>query len=362
MLKVIFTLDYEIHGDGTGNPYRLMVEPTQRMMDEFERYGAKLTIMADVAEMLKFKQYARDTGHDDYYDEAISGQLREAIRRGHDVQLHLHPSYFNAHHEKGRWIQDWAEYNLAALPKERVAELIRIGRRYLEELLIPENASYRCTVFRAANWAVSPSENIIRALLENGFEMDTSVFKYGARKGLVSFDYSTAPSELVPWTVDEQDICRQSNTGRLIEAPIYCEQRWIGAFLTLNRLYRAWVGRFHHIQEVNRGGGDRAQQKLRGLLRRHAWKADFNQCSGRQLIGALKRAASKYGTGSQALPFVLIGHSKLFTRSNQRSLRPFLSFVADHPDRFEAGTFSDLNLQSLRTGDEASQTVELTKS
>lgn len=52
MLQVIFTLDYEIHGNGEGCSYELMVEPTNRMMALFERYGAKLTNMAEVAEMI----------------------------------------------------------------------------------------------------------------------------------------------------------------------------------------------------------------------------------------------------------------------------------------------------------------------
>src|SRR5437660_11836441 len=102
MLKVIFTLDYEIHGNGDGCPYALMVEPTRRIMDLFDRYGARLTIMADVAEILKFKQYKEESGRDDYHYEAIADQLREAVRRGHDVQLHLHASYFNARHECGQ--------------------------------------------------------------------------------------------------------------------------------------------------------------------------------------------------------------------------------------------------------------------
>ena len=32
MLKIIFTLDYEIHGNGDGCPHELMVEPTDRML------------------------------------------------------------------------------------------------------------------------------------------------------------------------------------------------------------------------------------------------------------------------------------------------------------------------------------------
>src|SRR5215475_14011800 len=120
MLKAVFTLDYEIHGNGDGCPHALMVEPTQRMLDQFDRYGAKLTIMADVAEILKFKEYKERTGRDDYHYDAIANQLKDAVKRGHDVQLHLHASYFNARHEDGRWIQDWSEYNFASLPLERL--------------------------------------------------------------------------------------------------------------------------------------------------------------------------------------------------------------------------------------------------
>ena len=164
-----------------------MVEPTRRMMDLFDRYGAKLTIMADVAEILKFKEYKEKTGRDDYHYEAIAEQLREAIRRGHDVQLHLHASYFNARHENGRWEQDWSEYNFAGLPLDRLNEIVRIGKQYLEDLLQPVVPAYQCMAFRAANWAVSPSRNVVRALIRNGIHVDTSVFKYGRREGIVSF-------------------------------------------------------------------------------------------------------------------------------------------------------------------------------
>ncbi|MGO8674289.1 MAG: hypothetical protein ACLQVX_00310, partial [Limisphaerales bacterium] len=62
MLSILFTLDYEIPGSGRGDPLKLMVEPTARLLDELERHGLKLTIMADVAEILRFKEYAEQSG------------------------------------------------------------------------------------------------------------------------------------------------------------------------------------------------------------------------------------------------------------------------------------------------------------
>ena len=361
MLNVIFTLDYEIHGNGEGCPFDLMVEPTSRMMALFDRYGAKLTIMADVAEILKFREYKEKTGRDDHHYEAIAEQLREAIRRGHDVQLHLHPSYFNAQHKAGRWVQDWSEYDLAVLSFERLNEIVRIGKQYLEGLLKPVMPTYECTVFRAANWAVSPSRNVVRALIENGIQIDTSVFKYGRREGIVNFDYSNADSDLVPWPVDEDDICRRNDGGSLIESPIYCELRWIAAFLTPNRVYRVLMTRGHPMNSENHSSDDQtivgeplAGKVLKGfsvLSQRHPWKADLNQCTGRQLRGALRRAGRKHDPkGQKQLPFVLIGHSKLFTGANERSLVSFLDCVVQNPKLFRFGTFhAPIDPQGRRT-------------
>ena len=103
--NLYFTLDYEIHGNGDGNPMELMVEPTYRLMTLLEKYHQRVTIMADVAEILCFKRYMAETGHDDYHVAKIETQLREAIRRGHDVQLHVHSSYFKARYKDGAFDQ-----------------------------------------------------------------------------------------------------------------------------------------------------------------------------------------------------------------------------------------------------------------
>lgn len=350
MLKSIFTLDYEIHGNGDGCPFELMVEPTRRMLDQFDRYGAKLTIMADVAEILKFKEYKEQFGRDDYHYEAIAAQLRDAIQRGHDVQLHLHASYFNARFESGRWRQDWSEYNFAGLSLKRINEVVRIGKEYLENLLKPVVPKYECMAFRAANWSVSPSRNVIQALHGNGIRIETSVFKYGRREGIVSFDYSNAPSDLVPWRVADDDVCRRDDAGKLWEIPIYCERRWLGAFFTPNRVYRAMQTRSHRIAQRDQYASvakapapvrRKPWSKLGKIVALHPWKADFNQCTGRQLIRALRRAEAKHGAKAKVLPFVLIGHSKIFTRLNERSLDPFLAYVRDHGDRFGFATLAE---------------------
>jgi hypothetical protein len=351
VLDILFTLDYEIHGNGHGSPRALMVDPTSRMLRQFDRYGAKLTVMADIAEILRFRRHAEESGTDDFDSGLIEAQLQDAVRGGHDVQLHVHPSYFNAEYEGGSWQLDYSEYDLAGLPLERINEIVRTGKAYLEDLLRPVDASYACVASRSANWSAQPSPNLVRALLANGVPIDTSVFKHGRRNGLVQFDYRHAHSELVPWRVDVRDICRADPEGELLEVPIYSENRHIHHFLSLNRIYRAFQTRLHPVpsEPAVGGAGSRPEPRdsgrvgrvLNRLRARHAWKLDFNQCSGRQLIAGLERAARNHDRGDRALPVVLIGHSKLFTRLNERQLDPFLAHVARNPDRFRFATFRE---------------------
>jgi hypothetical protein len=366
-LKLIFTLDYEIHGNGEGSPLDLMVCPTDRLLDLLEGFGAKLTIMADTVEILKFREYRDSSGRDDWAYGAIERQLKDTVARGHDVQLHQHPAYARAHAKSGKWILDWSEYDLARLGYERISALVREGRDYLEGLLGPVRPGYRCQAFRSANWSMCPSTDAVRVLSESGFKIDTSVFKYGFRDELVHFNYSGAESETVPWPVDASDVCRRDDRGELFEFPIYSESRLIWSFISVNRFNRVIQGLIHplpgpasprteaEVSVAPVAGAGRVKSALRtgvGLLsdlfHKHAWKLDFNQCSGSQMVSALRRARARHADRIMDLPIVLIGHSKLFNAFNAGQLRTFLRYVASRPDDFGFGTFGDFDLERFR--------------
>ena len=364
MYKVLFTSDYEIHGSGMGSPKELVVDPTTRMLDQFDRYGAKLTIMADIGEILKFKEYAETHGDDRFGWGAIAAQLQRSVKTGHDVQLHIHSSYFNATWDetKGAWKQDWSEYDLASLPYERVRDMVVRGKALLEETCRKAKPDYECFAFRAANWSMHPSGAIVRALIEEGFRIDTSVWKYGRYDDLVKFDYRYAYSDLVPWPVDESDVCRRDPEGKLFEFPIYTEEQPLWTFLTANRVYRVLAQRLNPlpdpdpmdaspasgVTEVQSSRVAKLLGKAKQAVAKHPWKVDFNQCTGKQLIDALLRVEKRYGHRDEPLPFVLIGHSKTFTNHNERIVKPFLEFVAAHPDRFSFGTFADFDPEHYR--------------
>ena len=248
MLKTIFTLDYEIHGNGDGSPVALMVEPTDACLicsipsKPRSRSWRRSVRFCDLSVMR-----SRPVG-DDFHSSAIEDQLRRAVQGGHDVQLHIHSSYYGARFVDGHWLQDWSEYDFARLPAARMDWMVREGKQYLETLLQPVMPEYRCNVFRAANWSVSPSFDVARALIGNGIQIDTSIFKFGRRSGRVSFDYNAAESalralarparRLLPPGCLARPPVGVPHLQRTASAPRLCHPQ---------RVHRALLGRAHRL-------------------------------------------------------------------------------------------------------------------
>lgn len=337
-----YTLDYEIHGNGDGDPRKLMVEPTTRLMDILERYGQKLTIMADVAEILSFKRYFSETGRDDFSVTEIESQLQEALRRGHDVQLHIHSSWFRAYWNGKKWDQCIEEYNLASLPIERIDEMIGQCVHYLHDLLRPVKPDYKVWLFRAANWSMMPTENLYKVLVKYGITADTSVYKGGVQGGNVSYDYREAYHNLLSYPASSTNINHLAPNDQsciITEYPIYTEMRPFGAFMTPMRVYRMIRAKFHrHKRNITSQvesdktiqSADNRKLSLRSFFRKSPWKLDFNQASGKQLIAALKRITKQSFPDRDTIDVILIGHSKSFVPYNEASFEVFLKWLSTH--------------------------------
>jgi len=333
--NLLFTLDYEIHGNGDGDPISLMVEPTYRLMNLLERYHQRLTIMADVAEILAFRRVPS------WADKvaAIEQQLCDAIRRGHEVQLHIHSSYFHAQWDGHRFDQCIDEYNMAALPIERIDEMVGECVHYLENLLRPIKSDYKVWLFRAANWSMMPTENIYNVLVSYGITHDTSVYKGGCQGGNVCYDYRNAYDNLLSYPASVHDINLLDPQGSIIEMPIYTEMRPFWAFISPMRIFRMVRAKFHKHKHssvqtalsAQANSGDNRRLSIRSFFRLSPLKMDFNQVNGRGLIRMMRhvmKRCSYLNDTRDVVDVVLIGHAKTFVPYNEKTLEPFLKWFA----------------------------------
>ena len=348
MLKLIFTLDYEIHGNGDGCPEKLMVKPTYRLMNLMDKYDAKLTIFADMAEISRFKAYYEETGADKFHYLKIKNQLQEAVLRGHDVQLHIHSSYFNARYDGKKWQQSWDEYDFAGLEYSKIHDRIKSGKELLESIMREKVPEYTCFAFRAANWAMQPTPNIGRALLENDIYIDSSVYKYGKQHEWVKYDYTNAQNPTFPYKASLDEICENDENSPLWEFPIHCELRPFYDFITPVRFFRMVRAKFHkHKMPAGKNQSTSLNEKVRKdttlsvFNRKYPRKFDFNQLSGRQMVRQLQRLAPQQEKETNYV--TLIGHSKSFVPYNKLTLNTFLSYVANNQQAYTFSNFPKIN-------------------
>ncbi|MDQ1266182.1 MAG: hypothetical protein QG635_1334 [Bacteroidota bacterium] len=221
-LSLIFTNDWELFGDGSGDYFTLQHKPLADMLDIFDSYGAKISVMAEVGQQLAHKKLAAQYGWASNISKAWEEILCETLKRGHDVQLHLHPQWLGAVHDGNKWKLDNSRWAISSLPPDGIESALQSGKDYLDSIFKPVKNDYECNCYRAGAYYIEPSEIVIDKLKRIGFRCDTSV-----TKGLVSkphYDYSDANSNILPWQISDKSVKYKSlsNNG-LIELPIYSE-------------------------------------------------------------------------------------------------------------------------------------------
>jgi hypothetical protein len=209
MKKLLLTLDYELFGDGSGDVFKHIIYPTNTLIEVAEQFGAKITVFFEVVEYWRLKQEWENGNHMGYNNnpaEAMKVQLIDMIRRGHDVQLHLHPQWVDAKWEDGRWVVDIDNWRLSDFnsPSMTLKQLVSSGKQTLEEIIQPYYPSYECYAIRAGGYNAQPSDTIVEVMSECGLKIDSSIVPGAIEQGSLSqYDYGNVPSDVGVWYVKD---------------------------------------------------------------------------------------------------------------------------------------------------------------
>lgn len=227
-IGLVLTNDWEIFGDGTGDYFEIQHKPLANLLQMMKVFDAKITIMAEVGQ-----QFAHISVSDKFNwakEISVSWEeiLKEVIKSGSDVQLHIHPQWLNADFVNGKWLLDMEKWAIASLDKGTIETLIFKGKNYLETLLKSVKSDYQCIAFRAGAYCIQPSQLIIEKLIKAGIICDTSVTKGMINDGF--YDFSNAHSNILPWMSSEKSVTEQGNS-KLMEIPIYSKSLLLSKIL-----------------------------------------------------------------------------------------------------------------------------------
>lgn len=297
MISFVFTVDYEIYGNGQGTLQELVVEPAEMLRAIFRNHGARFVVFPDVAELEMIEAHAADP-----MIERVKAQLKGLREEGFELGLHLHPWWYNARRENGAWVLDRSEYNLCTQPVERIGEVIGRAVGYLRRLA--GDPGFQPLSHRAGHLLFQPTQPMADVLAAHGLRLDSSVYKGGLWRehGL---DYRRAPEKAYYWRF-RADVAVPDRRGALIEVPVFTRQEAAWKLLTAKR-----VG-------LQRTGASTAQTGRRVLGRladfarfRYPLKFDLGQMTKEELSRMTDRLLRTGRKGPREFrPVVAIMHTK----------------------------------------------------
>lgn len=322
MIHCIFTLDYEIFGNGTGSLMELVFDPAEQLRDIFRRWNARLVVFVEVAELEKIEAFGSDPAIG-----LVKRQIQDLHRDGHEIGLHLHPQWCNAHYEQGRWFLDESEYNLCTLSAARISQIVERSLVYLRHAL--NRSGFAPLSFRAGNWLFQPTEHAAPALAQRGIRIDSSVFKGGLQHGR-NLDYRPALCNGYYWPF-KGDVNKPDPTGPWIEMPIYTEMVPFWRVATPKRLG------FGHGLATSGRSVRQELHRARDLLRfRYPLKLDFCRMTLDEMTSMVARVIEEDGEEPDVhRPLVAIGHTKDLWDS--QAIDSFLCFL--HAKDISVSTF-----------------------
>lgn len=291
----IFTIDYEVYGDGAGDVFRDVVGPTEMLAELFRRRNKRFVLFVESLEFIRMKQggWRREV-------DAVERQVRTLRDEGFEIGLHVHSQWHRASFQEGRWRVDVSEYVLPSLGTERIKEIIDDSIEALTIML--GDPGYSPKSFRSGNWLFQPSQPLASVLAARGVIVDSSVFKGGRLKSL-GLDYRRSMDNGWYWRFSA-DINQEEEGGLLLEIPIYTKHVWIWKLVHHRGFYSGWSSQIRRRCVIKRSMCDY-------IRLRYPRKLDFSKMKCAELSGTIRMAIKEAKhSGCEWVPIVGIGHAK----------------------------------------------------
>lgn len=297
MIEFIFTIDYEIYGNGEGSLKDLIYEPAAKLMDIFLKHNIKFVPFVEVAELELIETNATDP-----IINSIKQQIRNFHNNGFELGLHLHPQWYNARYAHGAWQLDYTEYNLCLQTPKRIIQIVERAINYFRIILGKDD--FIPFSFRAGNWLFQPTRELAKILTDHNIKIDSSVFK-GGLQHQHNLDYRPALNNGYFWKF-QNDVNEPDADGAMLEIPIYTEMVAPWRMATKKRL---------ELQQKTGTGRKSTKEKVYRLLDMmrplQPLKLDFCRMTSEELTDMMAAIIQDDQRNPQSYkPIVAIGHTK----------------------------------------------------
>ena len=313
MINILLHDDWEINGDGTGSPETLMFDPARRILDICDTYGAKYTFYPEIGQQLNMLD-APVNSRWRIYAKKWEDTLKDAIRRGHDVQLHFHPQWIGAKLNKEKWRLDYTKWNTGKIEFKLLDEWIGKGADYLRHLLKPVSHDYELVSYRAGGWMCQPSTNLYKTLKKHEIVCDVSVIKgrYREYEDEGKIDFRNAYSRYVSWEVNPNNFAIKCNGSGLWELPVYNELSILPHPLYL--LFKCFRPLYYYkiFKKINNQESSGYSPKVITTSKKRDYYGSFGYMHYKHLLSYIQKVNNQRLNDDKVSHLILVTHSKNF--------------------------------------------------
>ncbi|WP_237067331.1 hypothetical protein [Microbulbifer guangxiensis] len=324
-MKTLLTLDYELFfGPRTGTARACLIDATNQLLEVLNSFDARAVFFVDAAYLVRLRYYAQihEKAAQDY--SAVVQQLRTLEQAGHQMQLHLHPHWYDSTYDGQEWQLDTRRYRLGDWSREETEKII--GECTAE---LNRHLKRKVFAFRAGGWCVQPWQHIGGFLRDNGITVDCTVYSGGLSLHAPHlFDFSSSPN-LGSWKFDSEP-CRLVRDGAFTELPISSVSVRPMFFwrFALNRLFGD-LSQHHPL-----GDGCAMPNGRRELLRKLTQSSHI-PVSVDGYKSSLLCDAYLQALNHDKTHFVAMGHPKALSKFSLGNLRQWLTEIYSHGESLD---------------------------
>lgn len=268
--RIILTIDYELFlGKETGSVQEIMIEPISKLSSILDKNGSKMTVFWDVLHYYRLLELEKNFMELKQDRLLIEEQVLDLLKKGHDIQLHLHPHWLDAKYENRKWIFIYDRFKLHKLLKDKnskdintVLGCVTLAKKLMEDLIRKVKPDYRVNTFRAGGYLIEPFSTLRDALVANEIKIDSSVCPDLVNDNeIFSFDFRSYPNESIySFEYSPKQIV---NSGSFIEIPITTIKipALLNIYFTLLRILK-----YSHLESERKGSGTGDYFKAVGFL------------------------------------------------------------------------------------------------
>lgn len=324
-MNIYLTLDYELFmGVNSGSVQNCLITPTNKLIEMMDKYKIKATFFVDGCYLLRLKELK------DKYEKLnqdwknITDQLSRLSSEGHDIELHIHPQWYDAKYVKGKWVTNRKYYKLSDFSKTDAAIIFKESKSVLYNITGIEPVA-----FRAGGYSIQ-SADYVSLFRSNNIKIDSSVLRNKKTKktDLQFYNYSELPSKNIYRFSD--NIINEKQDGEFIEASIstlrisflkYIIFVFVKSFYLLQRniYYKTWGDGIGSIGVTKGGKRISLKHRIHYLFSSHVKSLTIDNFNAYFLINNYKYF-KKTGKDDQ----LIIGHPKALSPYSISVLENFI--------------------------------------